>query len=76
MGALGVYIPKMGFDHSAVLDLSVAIRTMVIRDGLATFNVGGGVTIESDPEMEYEESWSKAAALLNALGARRSPETF
>jgi len=76
MGALGVYIPKMGFDHSAVLDLSVAIRTMVIRDGLATFNVGGGVTIESDPEMEYEESWSKAAALLNALGARRPPETF
>jgi len=76
MGALGVYIPKMGFDHSAVLDLSVAIRTMVIRDGLATFNVGGGVTIESDPKMEYEESWSKAAALLNALGARRPPETF
>jgi len=76
MGALGVYIPKMGFDHSAVLDLSVAIRTMVIRDGLATFNVGGGVTIESDPKMEYEESWSKAAALLNALGARRPPENY
>jgi para-aminobenzoate synthetase component 1 len=59
MGAIGVYIPRIGFDLPAMLDLSVAIRTMVIRNGEATFNVGGGVTIESDPEMEYEESWSR-----------------
>jgi para-aminobenzoate synthetase component 1 len=76
MGAIGVYVPKNGFDQPGVLDLSVAIRTMVIRDGKATFNVGGGITVESDPEMEYEESWSKATALLDALNTRRPDETF
>jgi para-aminobenzoate synthetase component 1 len=75
MGAIGVYIPP-GFGVEPVLDVSVAIRTMVIRNGIATFNVGGGVTIDSDPEMEYEESWAKAAALLHALGSKRPAETF
>ncbi|MGB7203303.1 MAG: anthranilate synthase component I family protein [Pyrinomonadaceae bacterium] len=50
------------------LDLSVAIRTMVISDNVAGFNVGGGITIDSDPEMEYDETLLKAKALLNALG--------
>jgi aminodeoxychorismate synthase component I len=69
MGAIGYYIPDKGFDGLRPgFDLSVAIRTMVIRDGTATFNVGGGVTIESDPEAEYAESLLKAKALLNALG--------
>jgi anthranilate/para-aminobenzoate synthase component I len=69
MGAIGYYIPDKGFDGlRSGFDLSVAIRTMVIRDGTAEFNVGGGVTIESDPEAEYAESLLKAKALLNALG--------
>jgi len=68
MGAIGIYIPE-GFDLTPVLDLSVAIRTMVIRDGISTFNVGGGIVIDSDPESEYDESLLKAKALLNALGA-------
>jgi anthranilate/para-aminobenzoate synthase component I len=76
MGAIGVYIPAKGFDLPEVLDLSVAIRTMVVRDGEATFNVGGGITIESDAENEYEESWSKAAALLDAMGIERPAKTL
>jgi para-aminobenzoate synthetase component I len=76
MGAIGVYIPSKGFDLPEVLDLSVAIRTMVVRDGEATFNVGGGITIESDAENEYEESWSKAAALLDAMGIERPAKTL
>jgi anthranilate/para-aminobenzoate synthase component I len=52
-----------------ILDMSVAIRTIVFRDGTATSNVGGGITIDSDPEQEYEESLLKAEALLNALNA-------
>ncbi len=50
-------------------DLSVAIRTMVIRNNEAIFNVGGGIVIDSDPENEYEETLVKAQALLNAIGA-------
>lgn len=62
MGALGYF----AFDGS--LDLSVAIRTMVVREGLARFNVGGGIVADSLPEAEYAESWLKARALLTALG--------
>ncbi|MEP6923633.1 MAG: aminodeoxychorismate synthase component I [Pyrinomonadaceae bacterium] len=62
MGALGYF----AFDGSA--DLSVAIRTMTICDRTAVFNVGGGIVFDSQPESEYEESWLKAQALLNATG--------
>jgi para-aminobenzoate synthetase component 1 len=63
MGAIGYF----GFDGS--LDLSVAIRTMTVRDRVARFNVGGGIVADSDPALEYEESLVKARALLRALGA-------
>jgi para-aminobenzoate synthetase component 1 len=66
MGAIGYYAPPH-FGLPATFDLSVAIRTMVIRDQVATFNVGGGITIDSDPTAEYEESLVKAQALLRAI---------
>ncbi len=69
MGAIGVWIPDAGFDGlDPGLDMSVAIRTMVVRDGKATFNVGGGIVIDSDAETEYAESLLKAKALLSAVG--------
>jgi para-aminobenzoate synthetase component 1 len=64
MGALGY------FTFDGRIDLSVAIRTMVLRGGAARFNVGGGIVAESDPAAEYEESLLKARALFSALGAR------
>ena len=73
MGAIGIYLPpdwnsgEIAID--TVFDLSVAIRTMVVREDEATFNVGGGIVIDSDPEREYEESLLKAQALLTALRA-------
>jgi para-aminobenzoate synthetase component 1 len=68
MGAIGYSIPKYGFDGiEPGIDTSVAIRTMVIKDQTAIFNAGGGVVIDSDPEAEYDESFLKARALLNAL---------
>jgi para-aminobenzoate synthetase component 1 len=65
MGAIG-YI---GFDGS--MDLNVAIRTMVIRDKVARFNVGSGVVADSVPSNEYEESLIKAKALMRALNAEQ-----
>ncbi len=61
MGAVGYF----AFDDSA--DLSVAIRTMTISNRTAVFNVGGGIVFDSQPEAEYEESWLKAQALINAF---------
>jgi len=61
MGAIGYC------DFESNLDLSVAIRSMVIRNREAVFNVGGGIVIDSDPVSEYEESLLKAKALFKAL---------
>lgn len=69
MGAIGCRIPDDTFGIPATFEMSVAIRTMVIRDMTATFNVGGGVVIDSNPEREYEESMLKAKALLHALNS-------
>jgi para-aminobenzoate synthetase component I len=63
MGAIGY------FSFDGRLDLSVAIRTMTVRDRRARFNVGGGIVADSRPEEEYEESLTKARALLRALNA-------
>ena len=77
MGAIGYYLPgNFGEKDSPLsslysrLDLSVAIRTMVVRGQTATFNVGGGIVIDSDPESEYAETLTKAESLLNAIGGK------
>ena len=57
---------------NTLVDLSVAIRTMTIKNGKAIFNVGGGIVIDSNPEDEYEETLTKAKALLNSINAGRS----
>lgn len=67
MGAIGYYVPESWNTDLAIYDLSVAIRTMVIRGQIATFNVGGGITIDSDPAAEYDETLLKSKALLDAL---------
>lgn len=61
MGAIGY------FSFDGRMDLSVAIRTMVLGQDTARFNVGGGIVADSDPSLEYEESLLKARALLRAL---------
>ncbi|MEO7539490.1 MAG: aminodeoxychorismate synthase component I [Pyrinomonadaceae bacterium] len=70
MGAIGYYVPGGSFGLPQTLDLSVAIRTMVIRGQIAVFNVGGGIVIDSDPGTEYAESLTKAQALITAIGGR------
>ncbi len=64
MGAIGY----SGFNTN--LDLSVAIRTIVVKNKVASFNVGGGIVIDSDPESEYQESLTKAKAIFDALGVK------
>jgi para-aminobenzoate synthetase component 1 len=70
MGAIGYSLPDDSFGLPAGIDMSVAIRTMVVHGRTATFNVGGGIVIDSDPESEYLETLTKAAALLDGLDAR------
>ncbi|MDO4616999.1 MAG: aminodeoxychorismate synthase component I [Lachnospiraceae bacterium] len=51
-------------------DLNIVIRTAVYKDGVYHLGVGGGITCESELEFEYEETWQKAKALLDAMGAK------
>jgi anthranilate/para-aminobenzoate synthase component I len=69
MGAIGYSIQNEQFKIQNSIDLNVAIRTMVVRNREAIFNVGGGIVIDSVLVNEYEETLVKAKALLNALGA-------
>jgi para-aminobenzoate synthetase component I len=49
------------------MDLSVAIRTAIVKDGMARFSVGGGVVYDSDPAGEYRETLHKARAFFDVL---------
>jgi para-aminobenzoate synthetase component 1 len=62
MGAIGY------FSAHGRIDLSIAIRTMVIDRDHAYVPVGAGIVWDSDPAAEYEETLVKAQALFAALG--------
>ena len=67
----GVYCGAMGWlGTGGRMQFNVAIRTIVIRDGVATFSVGGGVVADSNPVEEFEETMVKARAMLGGLNAR------
>ena len=64
----GVYAGAVGyFSHSGNQETAIALRTMVIKNGRAYIQAGCGVVADSDPTAEYQESLSKARALLRAL---------
>jgi aminodeoxychorismate synthase component I len=69
-GPRGVYSGALGyFSLSGDVDLSVVIRTLVVRPGSASFGVGGAIIDPSDPEAEFAETVVKAGAMLRVLGA-------
>lgn len=72
----GIYTGAFGYiDFSGDLDFNILIRTLLVSGKDTTFHVGGGIVADSDPEMEYDETWVKAKALMECLticSARRS----
>jgi para-aminobenzoate synthetase component 1 len=58
-------IGYIGFDGS--MDTSIVIRTICILGRQLTFQVGGGIVADSDPAAEYEESLTKAKAMIEVL---------
>jgi len=55
----------IGFDGS--MDTSITIRTYGIKDGVVTFQAGGGIVADSKPADEFDETIAKARALITAL---------
>jgi len=56
-------------DFAGNLDSCIALRTMVVKNGVAYVQAGGGIVADSTPEAEYQESVNKSRALLTALEA-------
>ena len=55
------------FSFSGNMDTAITIRTMVIKDGVAYIQAGGGVVADSVPESEYQETLHKARSSLRAI---------
>jgi anthranilate synthase component 1 len=73
----GLYGGVVGYlDFHGDLDMAIAIRTAVIKNGKAYVQAGGGIVADSVPRLEFEESVNKAAAALRAVASAsglRSP---
>lgn len=68
--ARGAYAGAIGYlSHGDTMDLSIVIRTIVLRGDRASVASGGGIVAMSDPEEEFEEMLLKARAPLQALAA-------
>jgi anthranilate synthase component 1 len=60
-GAVGYALP------GETLDTCIAIRTIVLHDGVALLQAGAGIVADSDPRAEHEECLRKLAALETAI---------
>jgi anthranilate synthase component 1 len=64
----GVYAGAVGyFGFDGQLDSCIALRTVLLKDGTAFVQAGGGVVADSQPEGEYQESVNKAMAVFRAI---------
>ncbi len=64
----GLYGGTVGYlDFAGDLDMAIAIRTAVVRDGVAYVQAGGGVVADSVPSAEHQESVDKSMAVLRAV---------
>lgn len=75
--ARGLYtgsIGLLGLDSNA--SLNIAIRTIIITNGKAYAQTGGGIVADSDPKAEWNETITKARALLAGIKAVQSSESL
>ena len=64
----GFYAGAIGyFDHSGNMDMAIAIRTMLAKDGKIFYQAGAGIVADSVPETEYQETLNKGHALRKAI---------
>jgi len=71
----GVYAGAVGyFGFDGNLDSCIALRTVLIKDGKAYVQAGGGLVVDSTPQGEYDESCNKARAAITALAMAKNME--
>ena len=70
----GGYGGAIGYvSYTGDLDTCIHIRTVVVKDGVAHVQAGGGTVADAKPAYEYEESVAKCRAMLPGDRAGRSP---
>jgi anthranilate synthase component 1 len=55
------------FSFSGNMDLAIAIRTLVIKDGMVHLQAGAGIVADSDPAAEWQETFNKGMAVMRAV---------
>ncbi|HKA69691.1 MAG TPA: anthranilate synthase component I [Actinomycetes bacterium] len=69
----GLYAGAVGYlGFAGDLDTAIAIRTALLRDGVAYVQAGAGIVADSEPEFEDAECLNKAAAVLGAIAAAQT----
>jgi anthranilate synthase component I len=64
----GAYGGAVGYlSYTGELDTCICIRTVVLRDGMAHMQAGGGTVADAKPDYEYEGSRNKARAVARAI---------
>ncbi|MGL4879165.1 anthranilate synthase component I family protein, partial [Paraclostridium dentum] len=63
-----VYTGSVGYiGFNGDMDFNIAIRTLIKKDKNIFFQVGGGITWDSNPEEEYQETLDKAKSIMKAV---------
>jgi anthranilate synthase component 1 len=63
----GVYAGAVGYlGFHGNMDVAIALRTAVVKDGMLHVQAGGGIVADSQPAAEWQETQNKAKALLRA----------
>jgi anthranilate synthase component 1 len=55
------------FSFNGNLDTCITIRTLLVKDGTAYIQAGGGIVADSDPDAEYDETMNKSNAVRRAI---------
>ncbi len=64
----GPYAGALGYlSFSGNLDMCITIRTIVVKDGVASIQAGAGIVADSDPAREYDETVNKARGMMKAI---------
>lgn len=64
----GIYAGAVGYaSFAGTLDTCIAIRTMLVKDGVAYVQAGGGIVYDSEPYAEYVETVNKMGAVMRAI---------
>ena len=69
----GLYTGSLGYiGFSGEMDLNIIIRTLLINKGKTYFQVGAGIVADSEPELEFYETFNKAKAMLTAIQSMKN----